>query len=368
MINCRHFCASMTSFLLALIFQTHVFAFSAPKTSFLNALEPLENAKFIITPNDGHEELVKAFQNAKKSIQVGIFGITDKSVAEGLSQAQKRGVPVTIICDKQCESTAGRKALLDQLRADGVTVYMASTAFTISHWKMFVVDETLAFISTMNFISRHAEMRDMGVFITNPNVVKEILSVFKEDIINSKDNTKNTPDLHQTNLVWSPVNSEQKLVQLIESADQTIDIWIENMGSFAINDALAAAVQRKVQVRVLTSLCGMGTPADISYPILKKLTNSGVKVQGMPYPATTDSPYIHAKTMNVDHQVLFVGSENFSRNSLQSARELGLIFKDTSIQNKMANIFESDWSHSGPFPDVAPTTCESLTAPRFFNF
>jgi phosphatidylserine/phosphatidylglycerophosphate/cardiolipin synthase-like enzyme len=238
-------------------------------------------------------------------------------------------------------------------------VIQSSLGFHISHWKTFVIDESLAFISTMNFIERSNQMRDFGVFVTNKTIIQEMLSVFQTDILNSKTNGIATPPLSQPNLVWSPVNSSEKLIELINSAELSIDIWIENMGNTELQNALVQATKRKVQVRILTSVCAMGGSPD-AYTNLHALTTLGIQIQGMPFPATTSAPYIHAKTINADHQFLFLGSENFSLSSLQYSRELGLIFQNDSIQKKMNDLFESDWSRSVSLPSFAPPHCSAL--------
>ncbi len=38
----------------------------------------------------------------------------------------------------------------------------------------------------MNFIVRTNQMRDMGIFLTNESIVKEIVAVFKSDVENAK--------------------------------------------------------------------------------------------------------------------------------------------------------------------------------------
>ncbi len=326
---------------------------------FLNHLEPLENTKFITTPDDDHSQIMAAFDQAKVSIKVGIFGISGKHIADSLEAAQKRGVSVTIICDQYCVSTDKRSALVTQLKTAGVTIHMASPGFTISHWKMFVIDDSKVFISTMNFITRFKQMRDMGVFVTNPGIVKEVLSVFNADIQNAKNQTALTPTLSQPNLVWSPINSEEKIVRLILSAKNSIDIWIENMGDAAIHQALRTAVQNKVQVRVMTSLCGLGSDPVFAFSHLKQLISYGVRVQVMPYPASPEAPYVHAKVVVAD-KTIFFGSENFSMNSLLKARELGIIFANTEIQNRIHTLFESDWSHTISLPASPPEKCEAL--------
>lgn len=331
------------------------------KAGFLNQLEPLQNAVFVSTPDQDHKPLIDAFNQAKTSIYVGIFGISSPQIADALVAAEKRGVKVIVICDTYCSSTPKRAEIFNRLKTEGIEIYTATTGFSISHWKMFVVDEKLAFISTMNFIIKTDQMRDMGVFLTNPRMIQEIISVFKSDVENAKNQTAITPPLSNPNLVWSPNNSEEKLVQLIRSARKTVDIWIENMGNKNIHSALQDVVERGVKVRVLSSECGMGTPPPNSFKNLKDLVAKGVTVQVMPFPATRDVPYIHAKTINVDHGVVFLGSENYSNNSLLKARELGLIFRDQAIEQRMSILFEKDWAGSIVLPENAPETCSPLS-------
>lgn len=332
---------------------------SAP--NFLNQLEPLENKTLVVTPEQDHQPLLQAFSEAKSSIYVGIFGISSPKIGEALGAAQKRGIHVVVICDKYCTSSPKRTEIYNKLKADGVEIYTATTGFSISHWKMFIIDEKKAFVSTMNFIVRTNQMRDLGVFFTNEKIIQEIVSVFKSDVDNAKNQTALTPPLSHPNLVWSPNNSETKLVQLIRSARKTIDLWIENMGNKNVHTALKDVAERGVKVRVLTSECGMGMPTDAAFKHLKDLISGGITVQVMPYPATAQVPYIHAKTINVDRAILFLGSENFSTNSLQKARELGIIFRDRDIEARMKTLFESDWAGSKALPAAAPGECSPLS-------
>ena len=327
---------------------------------FLSRLEPLQNPQFVSTPDQGHESLIEAFNQAQKSIQVGIFGISDPKIADALSAALKRGVRVTVICDKYCTNNPKRAEIYNRLKAEGVEIYTASAGFSISHWKMFVIDEKKAFVSTMTFIIRTQQMRDVGVFLTNPSVISEILAVFKADIENAKNQTAVTPELSQPNLVWSPNNSEEKLSQLILSAQKSVEIWIENMGQQTIQAALKTVAARGVKVRLLTSECGMGMPSEMAFVNLKELKDANIDVHVMPFPATTDIPYIHAKTIGVDRKTQFLGSENFSTNSILNARELGIIFQNEAIEAQMNSLFEKDWNHSNPLPASPPVTCSPL--------
>ena len=80
----------------------------------------------------------------------------------------------------------------------------------------------------------------------------------------------------------------------------------------------------------------------------------------MPFPASPEIPYVHAKVIVVDKKTTFLGSENFSMNSLLNARELGIIFKDTEIQTRINSLYESDWLQTVPVPANPPEKCEAL--------
>lgn len=348
-------------FISALLFISTAKAYS-PKASWLKQLDTVSDLELVVTPEQDHTPLYNAFAKAQKTIRIGIFGISSKEMADQIEKQIKRGIRVTIICDKYCTNNEKRNAIFEQLKNAGANIMLATKGFSISHWKMFVIDESLAFISTMNFISRSNQMRDLGVFTSDAEILKEIIAVFDQDVKNAQDQSAITPKLTNTNLVWSPNNSEAKLVDLISAADKTIEIWIENMGNPRIHEALAAAVKRKVEVRVLTSVCGLGMAADAAYRNLKDLSSKGVTVKGTPFPATAEIPYIHAKTINVDRKAVFIGSENFSINSITKARELGIVFSDVAIEEKMTALFEKDWAQAVEIPAEHPKKCSPLTA------
>jgi phosphatidylserine/phosphatidylglycerophosphate/cardiolipin synthase-like enzyme len=55
---------------------------------------------------------------------------------------------------------------------------------------------------------------------------------------------------------------------------------------------------------------------------------------------------MHAKMMVADGTRAYVGSENFSSQSLDSNRELGLLMSDQNVLSTLEQTFQSDWSVS----------------------
>jgi phosphatidylserine/phosphatidylglycerophosphate/cardiolipin synthase-like enzyme len=63
--------------------------------------------------------------------------------------------------------------------------------------------------------------------------------------------------------------------------------------------------------------------------------------------------YIHAKTLLADYGTpqasLFVGSENFSTDSLNDNRELGLIFNDAACMQGVYTAITADYNNGTKF-------------------
>ena len=58
--------------------------------------------------------------------------------------------------------------------------------------------------------------------------------------------------------------------------------------------------------------------------------------------------YIHAKAIIVDEQRAYVGSQNFSRTSLEFNRELGVIVSDPLAVARLTAVFAGDWRSAVP--------------------
>jgi cardiolipin synthase A/B len=199
--------------------------------------------------------------------------------------------------------------------------------------------------------------RDFGVITQDASVIAEWNSVFAADVNNSINQTSDTPPLSVPCLIWSPVSSESKLTSLIGSAKDTIIATVETISDQGVIDALSAAVNRNVNVRLITPQCIKGSEPLFNYPALNTLSSNGVSVRLMPYPSSTSTPYMHSKMILVDNTVAYVGSVNFSSNSIDNNRETGIIFINGEATQTISSLFESDWSKTVELPATPPTIC-----------
>jgi phosphatidylserine/phosphatidylglycerophosphate/cardiolipin synthase-like enzyme len=238
------------------------------------------------------------------------------------------------------------------ITAAGGQVKKAGADFSITHQKTITVDGATSLIMTFNLSATYfTTSRDFGYVTSDPAQVGEIERVFQADW----DGSPITPS--ESTLVWSPVNSRSKVLDVINGARKTLLVDNEETGDKQCMSALIAAAQRGVAVRFLTAVLSgytAGNTADGG----SNYTNSGgtdanaaeravLNAAGVQAKGATNH-YMHAKMLLADYGSStaqgFIGSENFSSTSLDKNRELGVLLNDGATLTKLDQVFEEDWS------------------------
>lgn len=289
----------------------------------------------MILPDQGENAIYNFVNSATSSIDVTIYELNDTTLENDLVARQKAGVDVRVILDQAQKSY--NTAAYNLLTAGGVGVVWSSTAFTYTHQKTITVDNDESDISTGNFDTKYyATSRDFGVFDTDANDVAAIVAVFNADYAHTSITPSDGDDL-----VWSPTDSQSRLLALINGAQHSLDIEQEEFSDTTLVNAIVADENRGVTVRVVIE-----DPSDYTSE-LNEITAAGGKVTG--YSSSTGY-YIHAKTVIADYGTstakAFAGSENFSSNSLNDNRELGLITTDSGVVSGLESAFSADFSGS----------------------
>jgi hypothetical protein len=289
----------------------------------------------LILPDQGESAIYNFISSATHSINVTMYELRDTTVVNDLVAREKAGVTVRVILDRQQTSVNG--AAFSALQAGGVGVTYSSTAFTYTHQKTITVDGTESYISTGNLDTKYySTSRDYGVFDTDPADVAAIVAVFNADYAKTSITPSDGDDL-----VWSPTDSQSHLLALINGAQHSLDIEQEEFSDTAIVNAIVAAENRGVAVRVVVE-----SPSSYTSE-LNQVTAAGGKVTGYSDP---NGFYIHAKAIIADYGTstakIFLGSENFSSNSLSNNRELGLIISDPGVMNGVEAAFSADFNQT----------------------
>ncbi len=294
----------------------------------------------VTEPDQGLQPIYNLITSAAKTIDMTMYELTDITVTDALAQAAASGLTVRVILDQNSEKQSNTPAY-NYLQAHNVSVHWANPVFAVTHQKTITVDQATSAIMTLNLTPEYyATTRDFAVITTDSADVAAIETTFNADFQDASI-TPPTGD----NLVWSPTNSLSSLEALISGAATSLLISQEEFSEPAIESVLLAALQRGVAVTLVQeNIDGKYTTT------LTALKNAGAKIAT--YNSSTGY-YIHAKTVLADYgtiqAMLFVGSENFSTDSLTKNRELGLIFSDSACMAGIQSAVTQDFQGGTPF-------------------
>ncbi|WAC05889.1 MAG: phospholipase D-like domain-containing protein [Methanoregula sp.] len=293
----------------------------------------------IVEPDDGKAMVLSTIAGAHDNLTLTIYEIIDPDIAAALAAAQGRGVVVRVLYNNASFTSMYRtnpdSGVIVNLSRAGVAMKPASPAFTVTHQKTLTADGSRSVIMTFNLQPDYfTTTRDFGIVTTSLPEVREIADVFDADW-NYLPVTPAGPTL-----VWSPVNSRAKILRVIGHATKTLDVYNEEITDKECIDALAAAAKRGVAVRVIAADLRSNGKND-NVPALATLNAGSARAK------TITSLYIHAKMVLADYgtpeQVAYLGSENFSKVSLDQNRELGILVTEKPILDRLESVFSQDW-------------------------
>ena len=303
----------------------------------------VHGVRVFVEPNSGESPITNAIRGAQKSVWLEIYLLTDRNVISALEEAANRGIDVRVMLEPHpVGGGASPSRTIDQLRAAGIKAQPSDPGFTLTHEKGLIIDGNTVFIMTSNFTrsalggtsgSNGFANREYDIIDTNPQDVQAVSAIFQADW----DHTN--AQFNDSNLVVSPVNSRNDFMSLINSAHHTLLIEAEEMYDSNIEQAIANAAQRGVQVEIILP-APSGSFGDSNSQGISVIKQGGVQVREDP------RLYMHAKIIVVDGKMAFVGSENISTQSLDQNRELGIIVSDAGVLNTLQQTFQEDWGVS----------------------
>ncbi|GAA5201292.1 hypothetical protein GCM10023322_80990 [Rugosimonospora acidiphila] len=287
----------------------------------------------LIFPDQGQGAVYSFINSATRSIDMTMYELRDTTAVNDLVSREKAGVTVRVILD--AANTSVNASAYSTLRAGGVGVTYSSSAFVYTHQKTITVDGTRSLVMTGNLDSTYySTSRDYAVFDPDAADVAAIERVFNADYAK----TSITPT-DGDNLVWSPTDSQTRLLSVITGAQHTLDVEQLEFSDTALVNAIVADARRGVRVRVVVE-----DPSSYTTQ-LNQVTAAGGTVTS--YSSSTGF-YVHAKAIVADYGTatakVFAGSENFSDNSLNHNRELGIILNDSAVLNGVEATFNADFA------------------------
>lgn len=322
--------------------------------------------------------VIQSIDAAQTSIDGAFYELNLESVAEALVRARQRGVTVRLVVDDEAtvleETLHPEDSALDILEDAGFTLYCEDEGATPSsydmrcddrsalmHHKFMIIDGAEVWMGSMN-------MTHNGVYNNNNNFIK-LRSVrlaqnyqymfnlmFDEGNFNLRG--ADSYDVPNRNLrvsgipietYFSPDDGdilEQRIVEVIQGADETVYVMVFNMFLDDIGDALRERAQNGVQVRGVFE--NTGSIAGEQMAKVGCIDPNWVRQDGNP-------DVLHHKVIIVDNRIVITGSFNFSVNARDNNSENVLIIESPELAQQYIAEFERNFND--PRADV-PTRSE----------
>lgn len=321
---------SITLFLLFLVYAWFFITNLPTQTpSNLNISGAKTNLTLFVQPEAGRAPLIDAIKNARHEIMVGVYLLSDPEIISSLCEARERGLSVNVMLEQHPFGGGNLNTKSkENLKSCDVAVNWSNPTFPLSHEKTIIIDSKKAYILNQNLTkSAFDKNREYNILNENTDDVKIVREIFISDWKRDKYILKNP------HFVVSPNNSRHALTWLINNSKFSLDITMEIATDPKIIDLLSQKA-KYLKVRIIIPKISQ---IAANLESARKLSKAGVLVR------TLGSPYIHAKLVTSDNKNAYLGSINFSSQSLDKNREVGLVISDPKVVEKLESYFESDW-------------------------
>ncbi len=122
------------------------------------------------------DAIIPSFQNAKKSIYVGMFYFTNKNILEELIKAKSRGVDVKVIVDASFAKDFSK--YINLMRENKIPVKVENWAGKM-HCKLAVIDDNITLTGSLNWTNSAVNFNDENFFkIQNSRIANETNKYF----------------------------------------------------------------------------------------------------------------------------------------------------------------------------------------------
>ena len=295
----------------------------------------------IVLTDDSAQPIVKAIDEAKRSLRIKMFVFSDPRLLNAVIAARRRGVKVQVMLNPARRSgERDNEHTRKVLQRRHVEVRDANPAFDLTHEKSMVVDEASAFVMSLNWATANlTETRDYAVVTTRRRDVSEVVDGFDADW--HRQTFEPPRDGH---LVWCPGPGRDRICQFIDDARHRLFVQNERFQDTVVIERLVRAARRGVKVDVMARaphtlkrdklIEGVGG--------LRIMDDVGIKIHKLKHLK------LHGKVLLADGVAAIIGSINFAAGSLDSRRELAIEVRDDNVIERLRNIANHDWEHSRP--------------------
>lgn len=272
----------------------------------------------LVQPGDSVALILQGIESARESIEIVIFRCNRKDIERALKNAISRGVYThALVAHTNRGGEEHLRRLEMRLLEAGGTVARTAGDLLRYHYKMIIIDRRVLYLLAFNFTYLDIDhSRSFGVITRNRKIVQEAVRLFEAD-------TRRQPYLAGLpEFLVSPANARKQLSAFITGTNKQLLIY-----------------DLKISDRAMIRLLEDRARAGVDVRIVGRLTRRSSKLPARKLPHLR----VHTRTIIRDGHEAFIGSQGLRQVELDSRREVGLIFKDLRVVNRLIRVFEEDW-------------------------
>jgi len=295
--------------------------------------------KLLVMPDDTIEPILAAIGSAAKSLRIKMFSVSDRRILSALVKAHKRKVKIRVLLNParhsgEIQNRGAQTVLLEA----GIDVLDTNPTFAVTHEKSMVVDDTTAFIGSLNWDpDNFEETREFAVISSDPDEVAEVIECFEADWSRQAFEPR-----RRSNLIWCPVSGRERIGEFIDQAKHSLFVQNERYQDAIIVDHLVRAKLRGVKVHVMTRPSHSLRARKLVEGVgdLRIMNDVGIGIHKMKHLK------LHAKVLLADKSRAIVGSINLTSTSFDDRRELAIQSSDPDVVDRMVKVIHDDWQNS----------------------
>lgn len=277
--------------------------------------------------NDLRQTMNLAIQEAKQSVLLIVYTLSDPVIIQALNDKSDQGVAVKVICD-------GRACHFIERKLRPAIQLIKRFGDGLMHLKLLVVDDAKVWIGSANMTSESLSMHGNLIAAVEHSALAEMvvsksqglpeegrsLPRFQHKTFDFKDQSLEfwlLPDDH---------GAVERVKQLIRSAKKSIRVAMFTWTRFDFAQEIVAASARGVKAEVVMDhYSGKGVSAKVA----KYLKNSGIWL-GM----SQGKALLHHKFMIIDDTILVNGSANWTKAAFTQNDDCFFVLSELTEQQR----------------------------------
>ena len=291
--------------------------------------------------------LINAILNARQTIDIAIYNLTEPAISDALFKAHQRGVKIRIVM----ESDAMDKQEPQRLASAGIPI-IGDQREALMHNKFAIIDGQQVWTGSMNYTTASAYHDYNNLLRLDSTKIAqdyedEFNQMFIEGLFGPKKRSSTpytTVDLGggvTVEVYFSPEDGvDQHVVAAIQNASTSVHFMAYSFTSDPIGEAMRAQAENGVEVR--------GVFDEAQYKSNKGGEFDPFQQAGLPVRLDGISGLLHDKVIIVDSQTVITGSYNFSASAENNNDENLLIIHSPAVAAQYEQSFEQIYAEAQP--------------------